>query len=963
MENIFLDFLNLSINASWLVLAVLVARLLLRKAPKWIYCVLWSLVGIRLVFPFSLESVFSLLPSQETISHDTLYQMNPTVNTGIEAINDVVNPVFSSAFASHPANSVNPLQVVTIISSYLWVIGMAAMVVYTFATYLRLKGKVKTATLLRENIFQSENVSSPFVLGLIKPKIYLPYNLSEEDMGHVIAHEKAHIKRKDHLIKPLAFLILTVYWFNPVMWLAYILLCRDIELACDEKVVKDFDRDNCKAYSYALLNCSINRKSIAACPLAFGEVGVKDRVKNILSYKKPAFWVIVIAVICCIVTAVCFLTVPKGVTLEDGYRYEPLSSETDRIEVITPEKTYTFTTKEQIENLSELINGITVDEDKTAENTEENADQIPSPHIIVKSYVGENQMAERCVNADFTKLWTSEEGECQYIFTTHKPEDIKSLFTTRVNNAYIKEQTEILMSELLIDFYGSESTEDFCYAESHFPIREEYSTANADKSVIEEIKVMVVYKCAEFGYDGYTLTEERSADGVAEFAFKVYDGERVEFDDFNEFAMGEDLIFNTADLDFTDKEKESINDLIKSEPREKAMAYFGIGTEDTEQQTAQQQGEGDGTFALSEVDFTYDIVPVDLISTYPGNAYDVENIVKEKALNSSYLIRNRNRQKYPYEYCLIYKEDNREDLISDYALQMKTNRQEEGFASMSDVIDKYSAVQKDKDMYLVYIPYTCDNGRNYAVTDFAYIDGSMTAVITSTPHSYVTDDADRYIDAFFAVIYVDKTVSEIYDSFNAVLKEQISVYDGGGEVNLSDIDTMNIGAETPKMLYCENKTLIMSGTFGLIVFDLAAEKVVDRLEYSLLEKLGINILNAKVSADGKRVYLNNYDASGKDSEWLYTYYLSTKQLYEYDGELAGDTLYDGLTVWDYDGSADLPEQNAIYGYELKDGGDGVYYLRANTDWSMKSLQVVHYPYAEGEEDSKVYDVEVIDVFR
>lgn len=314
MEDIFIRLLNVSITASYLVIAVLVLRLIFKKAPKWLFCVLWALVGLRLVFPVSFESALSLIPSAETVPSTIIYQQSPHITSGIPIVNQVVNPVISETFAPDPAASANPLQIVTILASWVWALGLVVMLVYTLISYLRLRHRVSTATLLSGNIFQSEVVQSPFVLGIIKPKIYLPYSIGDKDIGHVIAHEKAHLKRKDHLIKPLAFLILSVYWFNPLMWVAYVLLCRDIELACDEKVIRELDTDARRCYSTALLNCSVNRRMIAACPLAFGEVGVKERVKSVMNYKRPAFWIILLAVVVCIVTTVCFMTNPESDT-------------------------------------------------------------------------------------------------------------------------------------------------------------------------------------------------------------------------------------------------------------------------------------------------------------------------------------------------------------------------------------------------------------------------------------------------------------------------------------------------------------------------------------------------------------------------------------------------------------------------------------------------------------------------
>lgn len=312
MSEIFLKIINMSISASYIVLAVLLLRLLLKKAPKWITVVLWGIVAVRLVCPFSIESVLSLIPSSEVISPDIMMDRTPEINTGIPIINQVINPVISGSFTPDPGTSANPLQLWIPTFAVIWIVGMAVLLIYTVISYVKVKRKIGTAVLYKDNIYQSENVVSPFVLGIIKPKIYLPFNMNEKDMEHVVAHEMAHIRRKDHLWKPLGFLLLTLHWFNPLMWLGYVLLCRDIELACDEKVIKELDRDARADYSQALLTCSVNRRMIAACPLAFGEVGVKDRVKSVLNYKKPAFWIIIAAVVACVAVAVCFLTNPRG---------------------------------------------------------------------------------------------------------------------------------------------------------------------------------------------------------------------------------------------------------------------------------------------------------------------------------------------------------------------------------------------------------------------------------------------------------------------------------------------------------------------------------------------------------------------------------------------------------------------------------------------------------------------------
>ena len=310
MEKVFISLLNTSITAGYLVIAVMLLRPVLKKAPKYIRCILWGLVGVRLVLPFSLESVLSLIPSAEAIPPEISTSPTPAIQTGIAFVNSTVNPVLSQSMAPTPECSANPMQIVMGIAWNVWVIGMLAMALYSIISFVLLKRKLNEAVPAGDRVWLCDRVSSPFLLGLLRPKIYLPSDLTEESKVYVLAHENAHIRRKDHWWKPLGFLILTVYWFNPLMWVAYIFLCRDIEFACDEKVIKELGTACKKSYSNALISCSVPRKMISACPVAFGEDGVKRRIKSILNYKKPAFWIVLVAIIVCMAVAICFLTNP-----------------------------------------------------------------------------------------------------------------------------------------------------------------------------------------------------------------------------------------------------------------------------------------------------------------------------------------------------------------------------------------------------------------------------------------------------------------------------------------------------------------------------------------------------------------------------------------------------------------------------------------------------------------------------
>ena len=312
MADVFIKTLNMGIAASWLILAVVVLRVILKRAPKRFRLLLWAVVGLRLVLPVSIESALSLVPSTQTLPEDVMYAAAPELNTGIAALNDAINPAFTAAFAPEPAASANPLQVLLPVASVIWLAGAAVMLLWALVSWLRLRRRVAEAVRLEGNMFESERVASPFVLGLIRPRIYLPFGLDEGAREQVLTHERAHIARGDHVIKPIGWLILAVYWYNPLVWLAYALFCRDIELACDERVIRRLPVSGRADYSQALLDLSRPHHGVGACPLAFGESAVKGRVKSVLTYKRPAFWLIMLAAVLCIGAAVCFLTDPKA---------------------------------------------------------------------------------------------------------------------------------------------------------------------------------------------------------------------------------------------------------------------------------------------------------------------------------------------------------------------------------------------------------------------------------------------------------------------------------------------------------------------------------------------------------------------------------------------------------------------------------------------------------------------------
>ncbi len=309
--HIFTELLNISLTASWLALAIIFIRLLMKKMPKWVTCVLWSMVGLKLILPFSVESPLSLIPNEEPLPVAGIYNTsafvsgngyNPNAESGSQIIDVFVDT------AIRETSSASMMKSNLSIIACIWLIGVAGMIIYSIISYHRINKKVKESAILKDNIWLSDYIETPFIMGLIKPRIFIPSNINETDIDYVIAHEQAHIKRKDHWWKPLGFLLLAIHWFNPVLWVAYIFMCKDIESACDEKVIKDKGLEIKKAYSNALINCSMPRKMVSACPLAFGETAVKSRIKSVLNYKKPALWIIILSFVICVAVGIGFLT-------------------------------------------------------------------------------------------------------------------------------------------------------------------------------------------------------------------------------------------------------------------------------------------------------------------------------------------------------------------------------------------------------------------------------------------------------------------------------------------------------------------------------------------------------------------------------------------------------------------------------------------------------------------------------
>ena len=325
MTRIFSVLLTMNIGAAWMILVVLLLRLVLKRAPKWVNCVLWGLVALRLVCPFVPESRFSLMPGAFRMQNqyggaaDLTFAQTPAGDgklsqTVIDGAGAGWTGIQTGAGTVTTGFRGEGFQQFLSVGSALWMIGVLVLLGYAVYSYLRVRRQVSEAAWLRENLWVCDQVKSPFILGLLRPRIYLASGMEETQLPYVIAHEQAHLRRGDQWWKPLGFVLLTIHWFDPLVWVAYILFCRDLELACDESAVKDLTLEQRKNYSYALLSCSMQRRLVTVCPLAFGEIGVKKRVKEILNYKKPSFWILLAAVVVCGIVAICFLTDPKDGT-------------------------------------------------------------------------------------------------------------------------------------------------------------------------------------------------------------------------------------------------------------------------------------------------------------------------------------------------------------------------------------------------------------------------------------------------------------------------------------------------------------------------------------------------------------------------------------------------------------------------------------------------------------------------
>lgn len=423
MEAVFLKLFNMSIAASFMILAVVLLRALLKKAPKALRCFLWALVGIRLICPFSLESALSLIPSAQTIPDSVLSEPSFSVQTGFEGVDTRVNADLASRYyegVTVPTNT--GLHAATLISA-IWVIGIFALAIYAVVSFIKLRKQTAEAVPYRENIYLCDRIPAPFILGIVKPRIFLPSSMEESDMPYVLAHEKVHLKRRDHLWKPFGFALLCVYWFNPLIWIAYILLCRDIELACDEKVIKAMGTECKKPYANALIHCSVPQKRISACPVAFGETDVKGRIQSVLHYKKPAFWVLLIAVVASIAVAICFLTVPKSIRLTE---LEQISDKPSSVTVISDGKIYEVTDLGTVQHMRIFLNAVYVDRTPITHRRDDERDRTNTVIFHFDS-------GEICYyfNKNCTELWVDDTIKPTLTHRVKNPQAIQAFFANQ----------------------------------------------------------------------------------------------------------------------------------------------------------------------------------------------------------------------------------------------------------------------------------------------------------------------------------------------------------------------------------------------------------------------------------------------------------------------------------------------------------------------------------------------------
>ena len=447
MNSIFLDLFNISIMASWLILVIIVVRLIFKRSPKWLICSLWGIVGIRLIFPFSIESTISLIPSKETI-FTSVYQSRPYFNSGIDAIDNTVNNYIGNNYIEFVATSSNTFDTFLNILSIIWIFGIIVMLFYSLYSYYKINKKVQISINYKDNIYCCDDIDIPFILGIFHPKIHIPSGMNETQMNYVIQHELSHLERLDHYWKPLGFILLTIYWFNPIIWIAYNLFCKDVESACDERVIKDMNATSKIGYSETLLLCGINRNMLIASPLAFGEIGVKERVKEVLDYKKPKSWLIYLTLFITCIIMICFLTTPlsenkkiKNLEIASGSYKLPLEL-----------------SNKQINEIIHVLNNYSIDEMKYTNEINVSKDYFKISYEK-DDYKYNWFMYETC-----TKLLIFKDGKAHKIYSV-KDSTLINEISKIITNLTFEEKNNINLLFngyiLLTDSNGNKVTDEF----------------------------------------------------------------------------------------------------------------------------------------------------------------------------------------------------------------------------------------------------------------------------------------------------------------------------------------------------------------------------------------------------------------------------------------------------------------------------------------------------------------------
>lgn len=467
MQDLFLEVLNMSLTAAYVIVAVIIIRMLIRKLPKKYSFWLWSIAAFRLCCPFSFQSVMSIFnigifdmsraqtesgAQLEYVADNIVYEEIPQVTVGIPYANTIIN---NNLPAAEPTASANPMQIILAVLTVIWVTGMAAMLVYGVVSYIKIRLSMNTAMRLERNIYQSDKVGSPFILGIIKPKIYIPFGLDEDTRKYILTHEEYHLKRFDHISKIAAYIILSVHWFNPLCWVAFILMGTDMEMSCDEKVLAD-EENICKEYSRSLLSFAADRRFPAPGPLAFGETGVRSRIKNALGFRKPKLWAGIVAVAICIGAAVVCISNPmfmRITDINDAGDCEKIFDEIYSVTVINSRGEQILTEEKDIARTVEVLRSLKIS--RKAISRSENRNKVNT--VAIRSTENDEIPIFIYFNEDYSEFWINDGVKPSFTYEVKNPEEM-SVFA-QYGNTLTAENIEDAAKELetekvtLFDFY------------------------------------------------------------------------------------------------------------------------------------------------------------------------------------------------------------------------------------------------------------------------------------------------------------------------------------------------------------------------------------------------------------------------------------------------------------------------------------------------------------------------------